>query len=91
MSISKPDEGNMVLILCTADFDFLFNVLEIVSYFHDILIVLAVGTGSAKTGVTKSAQFPNAVSYERGYCECIASDFQLCKIPLNCAVKKKKK
>ena len=78
-----------MLILYFAVFGFLFNVLQIVLYFHDIFIVLAVSTGSAKTGVTESAQFPNAVSYERGHCACITSDFQLCKNPLNCVVFKK--
>jgi hypothetical protein len=80
MPVSKPDEGNVVLILCIAVSGFLFNVLEIVLYFHDSLIVLAGSTCSAKTGVTGSAQFPNAVSYERGYCDCIASDFNYAKI-----------
>lgn len=52
-------------------------------------MVLAGSTGSARTGVTESAQFQNAVSYERGYCDCMASDFQLCKNPLNSVVFKK--
>lgn len=52
-------------------------------------IVLTGSTGSAKTGFTESTQFSNAVSYERGCCDCIASDFQSCKNPLNCVVLKK--
>jgi len=34
----------------------LFNVLEIILYFHDILIVSAGSTSPAKTGVTESAR-----------------------------------
>jgi len=58
-------------------------------YFRDIVIVLAGSTGSAKTGITENAQFSNAESYERVYCDCIASDFQSCKNPLKCVVFKK--
>jgi hypothetical protein len=89
MSISKPDEGNVVLILSVVVVGYLFNVFEIVLYFWDIILMLAGSTCSAKACVTESAQFPNAVSYERSYCDFIAYNFQLCKNPLNSVYLKK--
>jgi hypothetical protein len=56
-SISKPDETHVVLILCIAVFGFLFNVLESVWYFHDILKVLARSRGSAKQVLQKVHSF----------------------------------